>query len=391
MRLYQAESANPLDRKCSFYGLPLALILLWLCAFPGSLRAQEQDEGTSSEASLRVYADDDHVTVISPSVSTRQGLADGLALSVATTVDVVSAASVDVVSSASPTEVRETRVEGSLGLTWAARPTLKFRGGGTASYESDYTALRPGIGATLELAERNTTVDVSYTAAVDQVGHALDSEFSESRRGHMAVASLTQIIDASTYLDLIADLRHFRGYHSNPYRRVEIRSELSPELDFVDEKTPTIRQSGAAMFRVRRALGQEATWFLHASYRFYGDSWDIKSHTLSAKLMHSLDEGRYLLGWKVRGYQQGAADFYQAYYELEGEEVPRYRSKDRTLGGMRSLHSSVTADAALSQASSSEAWRLRTTLATTLFLFSDYPAQKERRAITLGVTLHAPL
>ena len=142
--------------------------------------------------------------------------------------------------------------------------------------------------------------------------------------------------------------------------------------------------------RVRRALGRRGTWFANASYRLYGDTWDVMSQTVNAQVLHSVDEERYLLGLHMRAYFQGSADFYQAYYQGDGE-LPEFRTRDRTLGGMRTLHGSVTCDAALTGESGPEAWRLRGMLAATQFVFSNFPAQRERRALTLGVTVVAPL
>jgi len=62
-------------------------------------------------SSFHVYADDDHVTVISPSTRVIAGLGPRTSLAVDATIDAVTGASVDVVSSASPATVHERRVE----------------------------------------------------------------------------------------------------------------------------------------------------------------------------------------------------------------------------------------------------------------------------------------
>ena len=364
-----------------------ALVLL---VFARQSAADDADSNT--ETRLRIYADSDHVTVVSPSVSSRFGLGDSLDVDVATSIDAVTAASVDVITSASPSTVHELRVEGSSTAIWSLSSTMRVRAGGVISHESDYDAYRPSVGGQIEVAERNATIDVSYTAAFDEVGHAVDSTFERSRRGHIAAASVTQILDARTYLDVLVDVRHMRGYHASPYRQVPIRDAATPALEVVDERTPSLRRSGAAQVRLRRALGGRDDWFVHGSYRLYGDSWRVMSHTLNAQVLHAIGDDRFLLGLHLRGYHQGAAEFYRAYYEGLGDGgVPEFRTRDRTLGGMQSLHASLTCDAALSKKRVANPWRLRGMLAATEFLFTDYPAQRERRALTVGITLHAPI
>ena len=365
--------------------LQLTTLACLLLATGGSdLRADEVDERASSEARLRVYTDDDHVTVVSPSAATQFDLTDSLQLALATSVDVVSAASVDVTTQASPTEIKELRVEGASTLTASLSPSLRLRLGGIVSHETDYDSFRPTLGGQIEVAKRNAIIDLAYTASIDSVTSAADADFKRSRRGHIASVGITQILDSQTYIDLLVDVRRFAGYHASPYRKVPLVNQLSSELSFVDEHTPRLRHSGAGLVQLRRAIGGEGRWFAHGSYRYYGDDWDITSHTLSAQLLHSLARDRYLIGLRLRGYHQGAADFYQAYYQAS--EMPTFVTRDRILGGMDSAHTSLTVDAALVGG-----WRLTGMLALTHFRFDNFPAQRERNALTTGLSLQAPM
>lgn len=370
--------------------LQLTSTALCLCLLAPLAHAQEVEQVRSTESKLRVYADDDHVTVVSPSVVTQFTLGDSLAANVGVTVDVVSAASVDVITQASPTEVREVRVEGSADLEWSLSSTRRVRMGSIVSHESDYDAFRPSIGGQIEVAERNATLDFLYTAAFDQIGNSANPAFSKSRRGHILAASYSQILDPKTYLDLLGEFRRFQGYHANPYLLVPIGDANTPEITFVEGHTPRTRRSMAVRVGGRRGLGEASNWFLRGSYRLYSDDWSITSHTLSSTLLHSISNGRYLVGLHVRGYQQSSANFYQRYYETSGsDDIPIHRTRNRTLGGMRSLHTSLTLDSALT--SDSDAWRLRTMISGTQFFFRNYAPQKTRLATTLGISLLTPL
>jgi len=336
----------------------------------------------SSEARLRVYADDDHVTVVSPSVATQFDASESVRLAIASKVDAVSAASVDVISSASPGDVNELRLEGTANATWSLSSLMRLRAGSVVSVERDYTSLRPSIGGQIEVANRNATIDLAYTAVVDSATHAIDESFKRKRRGHIVAAGLTQIADSSTYLDLLVDARRLDGYHASPYRRVLWRDSTMPVVTLLEERTPSIRSSGAAMLRLRRAMNSAATWFLHASYRFYRDSWEVSSHTVRAQLLREALDGRLLLSANLRGYQQGAADFYRAYYEMADTQLaPQFRTADRTLGGMHSLHGSVSADAEAGPV------HLRSSVSLTQFNFKNFPAQRRRRAVTMELSV----
>ncbi|MCE9580567.1 MAG: hypothetical protein K8W52_46030, partial [Deltaproteobacteria bacterium] len=96
-------------------------------------------------ATMRVYADDDHLTVLSPAAHA-QVSTGRLTGEVDAALDAVSAASVDVMTSASPRAVHERRLEVGLGGT-LRRAALAIRGGAQVSHERDYDAVRLGLGA----------------------------------------------------------------------------------------------------------------------------------------------------------------------------------------------------------------------------------------------------
>lgn len=363
--------------------------VLALCVPELKAEAQEND-AHNTEGRLRIYTDDDHVTVVSPSVAANFDASETLQVEIAGTVDVVSAASVDVITQASPAAVHEVRIEGGANVVWALSPTLQLRTGGIVSHESDYDSLRPSLGGRLEVAQRNATIDVSYTAAFDKIGLAMQDDFAEERRGHIVATGYTQILDSKTYLDTLIDLRRLKGYHANPYRMVPIVSTQSTAIMHLAEQTPAVRKSVAGLLGIRRAITSD--WFVHASLRLYEDDWSVGSQTISALLLRSLADGRYLVGWRMRGYSQSAAEFYRPYYEISGtESAPEFRTRDRSLGSMRSIHGSLTIDAALSSDAGSDTWRLRSMVSATHFSFLDFPAQRRRNALILGLSLLAPL
>jgi hypothetical protein len=356
--------------------LRLQLIALATIALGGLARAESDDEPAAS-ATLRLYTDDDHVTVVSPAAGVRVMATPQTAITIDTTVDAVSAASVDVTTSASPRTVSEQRVElGVLASYRIAGPswlTLGVRG----SHENDYDAARLRVGARRELAQRNATLSLDYVLSADRAGSVVDPMFSASRTGHQVLAGITHLLDARTIAELIVDGRVEDGYFASPYRVVLVEQAGSPLAMPLAEITPSSRLSIALATRLRRAFG--ARWATTATYRYYRDDWSIDSHTMLAELHRELPG--WLFGLSLRGYVQDAAAFYRARYD----GVTPLRTRDRTLGAMRSAYAAFTVDHTLDD---DDRWHLVASAGALRFWFLDFPAQADRNALLLhtGVT-----
>ena len=64
--------------------------------------------------------------------------------------------------------------------------------------------------------------------------------------------------------------------------------------------------------------------------------------------------------------------------------MPALRTRDRTLGPMRSAHAAVTADVTLDEAGS---WRLVGSLGALRWWFLDFPAQADRNALIVHASV----
>ncbi|MBL0220409.1 MAG: DUF3570 domain-containing protein [Myxococcales bacterium] len=300
----------------------------------GSTARAEPTDPASATASFRVYADDDHVTVVSPGARVNVWLGTRTTLAVDTTVDAVTGASVDVISSASPATVHERRLE--LGTTVTrllpigAATSVAL--GGRVSHEHDYDSVRGFASGRVELAERNTTLVLRYVAGHD-VAHAVgDPAFRRTRDSHEVIATWSQLVDPRMVVDLIVDGAWLVGYHASPYRQVRITVPASPLPILVDEVTPARRANLAVAGRVRRALGEHT--FATATYRLHVDDWSMTSHTATLELFRQVTSG-WLVGLLGRGYWQEEASFYRARYGDNGGRVPELRTSDRTLDRCR--------------------------------------------------------
>jgi hypothetical protein len=335
-----------------------------------------------ASATVRVYADDDRLTVVSPAAHAQ--LTGGpLTAEVDLAIDAVTAASVDVMTSASPVAVDERRYEAGLGLALAAGATTVVRAGAQVSHERDYDAVRVGLGVVQELARRNTTLELRARAGRDRATAVGDPMFAGERTSAALTAVVTQLVDRRTIVDLTVDGLWADGWHGSPYRRVWTDDPSMPVVTGWPEVTPARRLAVAVALRGRRAVGER--WFASAIARGYADEWDVHSATATVELRRRLSE-RTLLGGQVRGYLQDGASFWVR-RQPDAIAPPRYRTADRTLGPMATGEVELVGDRVIDRHDR------RVTIAVGGIgrWFLDHVAQDRRLAITATLSFTSPL
>lgn len=344
----------------------MRLQLTLLLAVGRAAHAEPLD-GPGAGAGLHVYTDDDHVTVVSPSASVRLDATPRLSVAAETVVDAVTAASVDVVTSASPHTVSEQRVELGLTGTYRQGRATWWTLGANGSHEHDYDALRLRTGGRTEVAQRNTTLQLDYVFGLDHATSRMDPSFARGRSSHELLLGASQLLSRRAVIDAVADLTRADGYHASPYREVLVDVPGSPLPMRLSEATPALRSSIAFALRARYAPGER--WSTSATYRYYADTWSVRSHTLSAEVHRGL--GDWLVGLALRAYTQTAASFYAPRYTGE----PRYRTRDRTLGAMQSAYAAATLEAPIGD------WHVIASAGVLRLVFADFPAQADRNAL----------
>ncbi|MBI1924305.1 DUF3570 domain-containing protein [Candidatus Poribacteria bacterium] len=133
----------------------------------------------------------------------------------------------------------------------------------------------------------------------------------ESKRTQNLGFSLTQVLSPKTIAQANVDLAFVNGYQSNPYHIVRVNDK-----DFI-ESHPEQRTRRAFAGQVNHALNRNT--FLQGSYRYYNDTWGIRSHTLQADIGRYLCDKTWLLDLGFRRYLQSKADFYQEVYIVPQE------------------------------------------------------------------------
>lgn len=300
-----------------------------------------------SSAFVSVYSDDDDLSVVSPALTVRQELDEGVDAEVGWEADIISAASVDVVTAASPHAYEETRHGLTAAALWKPEREVTFALRYLPSWETDYSSHGLALRTAYEWLDRRLEQRLDVRASFDRVGRAGEPE---SRWRDLSVVSLAPslgwVFDRWTVGNLGYELIAQDGFQSSSYRFVPVRWSLITSVS-VPERHPERRVRHAIAASVRHALSRD--WFVAGGYRFYRDSWQVQSHTLDATLQHAIDTDRVLLGLDLRGYFQGEASFYRERYDAPPGTFPRYRSRDKMLSESWSALAGLRSEVGLGQ------------------------------------------
>jgi hypothetical protein len=284
-------------------------------------------------SAIYIRQDTDHTTVISPRVHVSKALGESdstTTVDAAYAADIWTSASIDIRASASVRPVSEQRDEIVLGIQHELND-FSLHGGYRFSTEQDYLSHGLTLGARYALAGKASTLDATVHALADTVGRAGDPRFARSVNTLDASFSYTQLFDPKMFGQATYEFAVVDGYQASPYRFVGIGS-LSSGFGCrgatlcLAESVPDLRSRHAFALSLRRALTDAISVGL--SYRLYGDSWSLLSHTALADIGWSLDH-HTVLRLSYRFYRQNRARFYSARY-LESARGG-YRTRDKEL------------------------------------------------------------
>lgn len=310
----------------------------------------------SVAAETFIYADDNHVDVLTPAVAgTIENTLTGWSISGSYLVDVVTAASPDIIASASP-PFRELRHAGTLGGTYSFHPDLAVTANLAISAEPDYLSLSGGLRAALDLAQKNYTVFLGYSHRNDTVGRGGTSfdVFGRKFQTHDLSGGVSIVLNRSALLTLQMDGVFERGDQSKPYRYVPlfevgtanlVQPGASVELVNASrldarplEVLPQQRDRYAFTARFARRFSKST---LRVEERLYADTWGVKASTTDVRFL--VDMGRRFTLWPHgRLHFQSGADFWQRAYEVLRPspgilDFPVIRTGDRELSPLYSV------------------------------------------------------
>jgi hypothetical protein len=337
--------ARWLRRAAGFLGGLLAV---------GGARAVDLPEDRA-EAMIHAYRGGG-VTASGPALLVRKSVADRFALGASLYVDSVSNASIDVVTTASP--YHETRTEYGFTGDYVYRDS-RITGSVTSSHEPDYTANTVGLDVSQEVFGGMTTVSLGFTRGADKVLKHGAPEFSDEAHHWQYRLGATQILTprwvASVNVEALSD----EGFLGSPYRIARVFGAAVPE------RNPRTRTGRAVQFRLIGDVGSRDA--LHADYRYYRDTWEIKSHTVEFGYSRYFGD-RWLVDAYVRGYSQQHAVFYSDNAQTE----TTYISRNRQLSTFRDVAFGLKGSYAMKKIAERYDVKLNAAFETVHFRFSDF-------------------
>jgi hypothetical protein len=273
-----------------------------------------------AEAMFHLY-DGGGVEASGPSVLVRKSLFDKVSLSGTYYVDMVSNASIDVVTTASP--FKERRTEYGLSADYLYRDAL-VTVAASSSDEPDYKADGVSIDVSQEVYGGMTTVNMGFSRGKDKVGKKGDFGFFDYAKHWRYRLGVTQILTPRWLASLGFEAVSDEGFLGSPYRAARVFGAFVPERNPRTRSSRSIKLSTVAEVRPRTSI--------HAEYRYFYDTWDIKAHTFQAGASGYVGESFQLDGY-VRFYKQSKALFYSDNASAE----TLYISRNRQLGTFNSL------------------------------------------------------
>jgi hypothetical protein len=315
--------------------LSLALVPAAACALVSNPVSAEGNAKARSD----VYADE-WIVVVSPAALAETQIGP-VTVEGGFSLDVLSGATPVLVADAmtSATYFSETRRDGHVSVTYAPGSTASIDARAVVSVEPDHVTAQPGVGASVELFDRMTTLEVDYAFSHERVGSVHEPGLWARTLGHAVNLRWTQILGRTSSLSVVlsgqrTDCERPLGCQANPYRRVAVFDEDGGLLTTARESHPGLRMRAALGVRLAQYLG--AGFALHAWYRFYADTWQMTAHTGQVSIARGFLDDRLTARVEGRMTWQDSASFFADDYVSAGStlSVPEFRSADRELSRM---------------------------------------------------------
>ena len=300
-------------------------------AIPGlGLASSGQAQSMPDAPIIRIrYADykdyqsgkEDRMTIQAPMVSLQTPISESDVLEASFTYDSVSGASpyyLSTLSGASGIGVNDIRRAGDVKLTHFF-DGFNIGVGGRVSDEDDFLSRGGLIDAHIWTPDKNTTFTLGFSLDEDDISSSIQSDFNETRRSEGYLFGITQVLDANSIVQSNFNYAHASGYQSDPYKTLDNR--------------PSTRDAWSLMNRYNLFFPElEAS--LHVDYRFFIDSWGIKSHMLEVAWYQPFGNN-WMVRPSVRYYSQSAAQFYEG--DFPPQEPNQFFSADQRMGNFGSI------------------------------------------------------
>ncbi|MFI5335403.1 MAG: DUF3570 domain-containing protein [Opitutales bacterium] len=188
------------------------------------------------------------------------------------------------------------------------------------SRESDYISRGVSLNTVTDFNDKNTTLLLGDGHTTDTIMEKkLGWTANRYKVGNDAIIGFTQLLDPNTSITGNITYGTDRGYLADPYKIVSTTMlALDPGTYYTPPENRPRHKSKVSVFLGMNRNYENLHGAADLSYRYYTDSFGIRSHTLSVSWVQDIGEHFVLQPW-VRFSRQGAADFY--YYNLDQAHI----------------------------------------------------------------------
>jgi hypothetical protein len=192
------------------------------------------------------------------------------------------------------------RHAGDLNVTrYFSRGTLSV--GTSFSQESDYISRGCSLNGTWSTESKNTTFSLGTAYSSDTVDlnrpAVIASKYSAEpgkKKVFSALFGVTQVISQNDIVQVTVTATHGYGYYSDPYKDPDVRPDKRNMFTFMKRWNHHFASTDGTS---------------RLSWRYYTDSFGIKSHTIDLEYVQPLSNG-WEITPMVRYYSQSSANFY---------------------------------------------------------------------------------
>jgi hypothetical protein len=212
-------------------------------------------------------------------------------------------------------------------LAWTTENEAKgksFTAGVSGSTEFDYQSWGANIGYSKKTKDRSGEFSGKFQAYIDRLKLIAPSELrpftsplvenggTAGRNTFSASLSWTQIVNERLQLAFLTDLVQQSGFLSLPFHRVYFKDGSVHQ-----EKLPDKRFKLSLAIRANYFAGDKL--IIRSYYRFYTDSWGIRSHTANLELPVKFSAFFSITPF-YRYYHQNAAKYFAAFQQHDGSD-----------------------------------------------------------------------
>jgi hypothetical protein len=199
------------------------------------------------------------------------------------------------------------------------------------SEEHDYLSLGAALNYSIDLNEKNTTLNAGWSHNWDTIrpkGFLFEQDHKNSDD---VMIGVNQLLGPKTVLTVNLTYGNSRGYLNDQYKGVLFDSDtqldpLYPAL--TAENRPRNRDRYIGYFALTQSV-VPLNASIEGSYRFFHDTYNINAHTISLAWFQKF--GRYVvLSPAFRYYRQSEADFYATRFP-DSSNRPEFYSADYRL------------------------------------------------------------